>query len=112
MIRPPDSKVTNYFVPPPYITTLRKVYNINNDPQLRKTMTTFYFKKSKKWMKEYKEFKHTKKNLKKIKSDDGFKIIYNLLRKFVKINKINWYELRNPNYELVKDFLKFELGKL
>ena len=112
MIRLPDSKVKNFFVPPPYITTLRRVYDINNDPQLRKTVTSFYYKKCKKWMKEYKEFKHTKKNLKKIESDDGFKIIYNLIRKFVKLNNVNWYELREKNYQLVKDFLKYELGKI
>ena len=112
MIRLPDSKVKNFFVPPPYITTLKRVYDINNDPQLRKTVTSFYYKKCKKWMKEYKDFKHTKKNLKKIESDDGFKIIYNLIRKFVKLHKVNWYELREKNYLLVKDFLKYYLFKI
>jgi hypothetical protein len=112
MVNIPQSKVKNYFVPPPFITTLRLVEDINKDPQLRKTITTFYYKKAKKWMNEYKEFKHTKKNLSKIESKDGYKIIYNLLRKYVKNFKINWYELRKPNYLLVKDFLKYELGKI
>lgn len=95
-----------------FIPTLREKVDINKDPKLRKTITTFYYKKAKKWMETYKDFKHTKKNLKKIKSKDGFKIIYNLLRKFVKKYNVNWYELRKPNYEIVKDFLKYELAKI
>lgn len=96
----------------PMITTIREKVDINKDPQLRKTITTFYYKKAKKWMENYKDFKHTKKNLKIIKSNKGYKIIYNLLRKFVKKNKVNWYELRKPYYEVVKDYLKFELANI
>ena len=106
-----NNRVKNYFVPPPYLVTLREKYDINKDPQLRKTITTFYYKKVKKWMKTYKDFKHTKKNLKIIESDSGYKIIYNLLRKFVKEFDYNWYDLRDHHYSTVKSYFKFELGK-
>lgn len=108
----PYSDVTNYFVPPPLIRVVReKEYNINKDPKYRKEVTKFFYKKSIKWMENYKKFKHTKKNLKIIKSDDGLEIIYQLLRKFTKETKANWYDLEKELYEQVKDFLRFHLGK-
>ena len=105
------SKVKNYFVPPPIISTLREGVDINKDPQLRKVVTNFYYKKIIKWMSKYEDFKHTKKNLKKMKSKDGYKITYNLLRKYVKNNNVNWYNLRELLYNSVKDYLRYELAK-
>lgn len=108
----PYSDVTNYFVPPPLIRTVReKEYDINKDPKYRKQVTKFFYKKTLKWMESYKKFKHTKKNLKIIKSDDGMDIIYQLLRKFVKKNKVNWYDLEKKFYDQVKDYFRFTLGK-
>jgi hypothetical protein len=108
----PYSDVTNYFVPPPLIRVVReKDYNINKDPKYRKIVTKFFYRKVIKWMTDYKKFKHTKKNLKIIESNEGFDIIYQMLRKFVNENEVNWYDLEEELYEQVKDYLRFKLGK-
>ena len=108
----PYSDVTNYFVPPPLIRTVReKDYNINKDPKYRKGVTKFFYRKVIKWMTDYKKLIHTKKNLKTIKSDEGFNIIYQMLRKFVNENEVNWYDLEGDLYEQVKDYFIFKLWK-
>jgi hypothetical protein len=105
------SDVRTIFVPPPIVSTLEKKKNYNKDPQVRKRATDFYLKKAKDWLKNDDNFKHTKKNLKLIESKDGEIIIYNLLRKFVKSNKAEYWYLRSTYYDRVKDFLRYELGK-
>ena len=46
--------------------------------------------------------------VKKISSKEGYKIVYNLIRKFVKEYNINWYDLRDY-YPIFKDYLKYHL---
>ena len=107
----PTSQVSNYFVPPPYISTLQPKVDLNKGANIRKPIADFFYKKVIKWLTNYKTFKHAKKNLKLMKSEDGYTIVYNLLRKFVKRNYVNWWDLRKENYLKVKDFFRYELGK-
>lgn len=101
-----------YFVPPPVISSTLTYQNVNKDPELRKIMTEFFLNKSIKWITYDKNFKHLKKNLSLLKSKDGYKIIYNLLRNYVHQNEANWYDLKQIHYEIVKDYLKYNFGKL
>ena len=68
-------------------------------------------KKTIKWINNYSEFNNSTQLLPKMKTNIGYKIIYNILRQFIKKNNCNWYDLRN-NYELVKDFIRYKLNKL
>jgi hypothetical protein len=74
-------------------------------------MTTFFLKKTIKWLKSCDKFKHLKNTLPKITSDNGYNIIYNLLKIFIKDNDVNWFDLKDY-YVNVKDYLKYKLGKL
>ena len=105
-----DTRVLNYFVPPPIINSQLIYQDINKDKNLRKKMTDFFLKKSIKWLSNYSEFKHAKKTLPLLKSDDGYDIMYNLLKHYVHKNNINWYDLKE-SYDNVKDFLRYKLGK-
>jgi len=103
-------KTLTYFLPPPIVNTSFIYQDINKDQLLRKRITDFFLKKTIKWINKYSEFEKTKHILPKLKEYSGYKIIYNILRQFVKKNKCNWYDLRN-NYELVKDFIRYKLNK-
>jgi hypothetical protein len=106
-----NTRVLNYFLPPPIINSQLVYQNINKDPNLRKSVTNFYLKKVIKWLSSYDEFKHAKKSLKYIKSENGYNIIYNLLRHYVNKNNTNWYDLKE-SYINVKDYLRYKLGNL
>jgi len=103
--------IRKYYVPPPYISTRVVYQDVNKDPNLRKLNTDFFLKKSIKWITNYSEFKHLKNKLSKLKSDNGYNIMYNLLRNYVNSNNINWYDLKD-NYSYVKDYLRYNLGKI
>jgi hypothetical protein len=75
-----------------FVRKVIKYQNVNKDKNLRQITTElfldkylFYFKKNKKYTKHYK----------KIKGKDGYDIIYQLLRLYVKRYKKNWYDLEN-----------------
>lgn len=106
-----DKRILKYFVPPPIVTTVVEYQNINKDENLRKNVTDFFLKKSIKWIENYDEFKHLKNKLELLKSNKGYNIIYNLLREFVKKGSNNWFDLRN-NYDVIKDYLRYKLGKI
>ena len=103
-------KPLTYFLPPPVINSTFSYQDVNKDQILRKTITNFFLKKTIKWINNYSEFKNSKHLLSKLKTDIGYKLIYNILRQFIKKNNCNWYDLRN-NYELVKDFIRYKLNK-
>jgi len=105
-----DTRVLNYFVPPPIINSQLIYQDVNKDNNLRKKMTDFFLKKSIKWLSKYSEFKHVKRALPLLKSDDGYNVMYNLLKHYVHKNGINWYDLKE-SYDNVKDFLRYKLGK-
>jgi len=106
-----EKRYLKYFPPPPIISTQFEYQDVNKDSNLRKLITNFYLKKSIKWISTYDEFEHCKKILFKIKSDNGYNIIYNLLKQYIDKNNANWYDLKK-SYSNVKDFLRYKLGKL
>jgi len=105
-----DTRVLNYFIPPPFIDSQLVYQDVNKDENLRKNMTEFFLKKSIKWISKYNEFAHAKKSLAALKSVDGYNIIYSLLKHYVRKNNINWYDLKE-SYDNVKDYLRYKLGK-
>ena len=106
-----DKRVLKYFIPPPNITSVIEYQNVNKDERLRKNVTDFFLKKSIKWIENYKEFEHLKNKQELLKSTKGYNIIYNLLREFVKKGSNNWFDLRE-NYDVIKDYLRYKLGKI
>jgi len=104
-------KIKKIFPAPPIITTFYEYQDVNKDPNLRKLVTTFFYKKVIKWLTKYPEFKNSKKNLNLIKSPEGYKYIYKLLRKFVKRGNTNWYDLRDQ-YPLLKKYLQYKLEQI
>ena len=79
--------------------------NMNKDPVLRKDVTKFFKNKIIKWIKTDDNFKHLKNKSDII--DD--KLVYNLIRNYVKKHKYNWYELRTDKYHLIKDYVSRKL---
>ena len=105
-------RIKKYFPPPPVIGTYFEYIDVNKNKDLRKKVTTFFHKKVIKWVSssEYPGFSHLKSHQKKLSSEEGYKLIYNLIRYFVKRYNINWYDLKD-NYSLFKDFLRAKLGE-
>ena len=90
----PTKRARRYWpVPPTVMKSTYEYYNVNKDDKLREAVTKFFLNKD--WL----------KNKKALQTKNAYKIIYTLLRLFVKKHKVNWYELREKNYELVKDFI-------
>lgn len=89
------STVKKYYPAPPFIDSVIQYLDINKDPNLRKLMTDYYLEKAKKWVPS------------KVKSN-GYDIIYQLLRKFVKNTNTNWYDLKDK-HEFVKKFIIHKL---
>ena len=97
------------YVVPPITSYLKRTYDINKDPDLRKNISKWFLKKTLKWIKKDKKFKHTKKVYKYINSEKGLRIIYKLLKKFVNLYEVNWYDLQEKHLDEVKDYFKFKL---
>jgi len=108
MVQNKNIRIKKYFPPPPYVGTLIEYIDVNKDKNLRKSVTDFFHKKSIKWTSKYPEYSHVKKYLKKLKSSEGYDVIYQLIRQFVKQYNINWYDLRDY-YVTFKNFLKAKL---
>jgi hypothetical protein len=99
-----------YFLPPANINSNLYYQDINKDKELRLQMTHFYLQKTIKWVNNYNEFKFAKKLLSKLKKEFGYKLIYNILRQFIKKYNYNWYDLKT-NYDIVKDYIRYKLNK-
>ncbi len=104
----PKYRFKKYYPPPPVIGTLVEYIDLNKDKNLRRKVTEFFYKKVLKWVSKYPEFKHLKKYSKKLESAEGFEIVYQLIRHFIKSYNINWYDLRDY-YVIFKDFLRVKL---
>ena len=98
------------FEPPPFIQTVYKYQNINIDKNLQYMVTTKFLDKTIKWIENDNDFKGTKKYLSKLKNEDGYNIMYHILKLFVKKGNTNWYDLGEQE-GLVRDFIKFKLKK-
>ena len=103
-------KIKKYYPPPPIIGTYFEYIDVNKDEKLRLSVTSFFHRKIIKWVSSYPEFSNLKKYTSKISSDDGYKLIYKLIRKFVKEYNINWYDLKDY-YVTFKDYIKYNLIK-
>jgi len=101
--------VKNYYPPPPIISSQLVYQNVNNNKDLRKDVTIFFVNKCVEWLSKDSEFSHEKKNINKLKSSTGKKLIYNLIKNFINKYDLNWYDLRTHNYHLIKKFFKREL---
>ncbi len=86
-----------YYPVPPMYDAIYEYQDLNKDLNLRNQMTMYYHNKSLHWFKHYPEL------IKKINSSNGHKIIYKLLRKYVKHYGINWYDLIDYN-DIVKNY--------
>lgn len=93
---------------PPSSGYYYKYVNVNKNKNLRKSVTLFFQKKLIKWINEYPDYKHLKKHLNKIKSDDGYKIIYKVIRVFLKKNNLKWWDTKK-HYFVLKDYLKVKV---
>lgn len=99
----------------PYVTPYVKSYfnyiDVNMDKNLQKNVTMYFYREMlDKWLNndiQYKKFK----NNKLLQTKDGLQLIYKILNKLVKKGETNWYDLRDPQYELTKDFLFYQLNK-
>ena len=89
------------FIIPPIIVSSAVAYqNINNDQNLRELQTKYFNKKVIEWITNDSDYKNLKNLLSFFKNENGNKVIYNLLRKYVKKNDINWYDLKKENIQL------------
>jgi len=83
-----------------------------NDKDLQKEVIKYFYKKTIKWLGGDHEFSSLRKQLDFIKSEKGLKYIKTLLKIFMKKNKAKWYELREDNYDDVKEFIRTHLKSI
>jgi hypothetical protein len=104
-------KTYKYFPAPPVITTYNKYQDVNNDPNLQHKETLYFLDKTHDWIKYDKSFKKISKIKRHIKGENGYEIIYKILKLFVKRGNTNWYDLKMQE-GLVKDYIKHKLNKI
>ena len=88
----------------PVVPSVIQYQNLNADTTLRTDVTKFFNRKVIKHITKHSDLNHLEKELPFLKSSDGWKFIYKLLRRFVKNTQINWYDLRD-NYRTVRDYI-------
>ena len=104
--------ITPQALPQQAITLVNRTYtyeNVNKNPKLRESITLFYYNKIIKWVKEQKKFAQYKKMLPFLQTKNGYTHVYKLLRVFVKMYNVNWYDLKRK-YIIVKDYLQYKLS--
>jgi len=79
------------------------------DDEIDVTETNFFLDKMIKSIENDSEFSKIKKYSKKLKSVDGFKIILNILKQYMKVKKTTWYDIRDSVYD-VKYFIRDKLA--
>jgi hypothetical protein len=72
--------------------------------------TNFFLDKILKSIENDSEFSKLKKYSQKLKGKDGFKIILNILKQYMKLKKTNWNDIRDSVYD-VKYFIRDKLLK-
>ena len=108
---PPHERIRRYYPAPPIIGTYFEFIDVNKDERLRNQVSKFFHKKVIKWINNYPEFSHLKKIKSKIDNDQGYILIYSLIKKFVDETNINWYDLKQ-HYSVFKDYLRFKLSEI
>lgn len=87
-------------IQPQYTRISYDYQDLNKDPKIHYQIVSFFQKKIIKWINN----NTLKNNIKFIKSEKGFEHIYHLIKKFVKKYNVKWYELREKNYDLIKEY--------
>ena len=109
-----DNKIIlpqNYNYNFPYIKSYYEYIDVNQDKELiKKVVMYFYNELMFNWIKKDSEFKIFE-NKKMLKTKDGLQLIYKILDKLVKKGNTKWWDLRDPQYFLTKDYLKYQLTK-
>lgn len=97
-----NKKIIYNFITPQksYTRIIYDYQDLNKDPKVHEQIINFFQKKIIKWMNN----NLIKKNINFIKSKEGYERIYHLIRKFVKKENVKWYELREKNYALIKEY--------
>ncbi len=108
---PTPSKPHLYFPAPPIISSITSYQDINNDTNLQNMETIYFLERTRECIKKDKSWKKLKKFSKYLNSEDGYEIIYKILRLFVKRGNTNWYDLKIQQH-LVMDFIKYKLTKV
>ena len=85
-----------YYPMPTIIDTVYEYQNINKDPHLRNNVTIFFLKKIKKW---------TNKKI-------DYDTVYSFIRRFVNKTSVNWYDLREQQYPIIKKYLLYKISKI
>ena len=110
-----DGKITNIpntqypFVP--YIKSYYEYIDLNEDKEMIKRVTKYFYDElMNNWIKNDNNFK--KFNSKKmLKTKDGIQLVYKILYKLVKKGDTKWWDLKDPQYILTKDFMFYQLNK-
>ncbi len=108
-VSPTPTNTPVYFPAPPVISTYFKYQNVNADPKLRSSVTNYFLEELIDLIKTDKKFKKLKRHLRKLKDDEGYDIVYHLLRLFVKRGNTNWYDLK-IQYDLVMRYIRHRLS--
>lgn len=96
-------RITQYLHAPLVNRIGYEYQDVNKNIELRTDVTNFYYNKVLKRM-NTSEFENIKTQKTYLESSKGKKLVYNLLRKFIKKSEINWYDLRS-NEDIVKKYL-------
>ncbi len=95
----------------PYIKSYYEYIDVNEDKNLQKNVTMYFYDElMQKWIPNDKNFKIFKNN-KTLKTKDGLQLMYKILLKLVKRGDTKWWDLRDPQYILTKDFIFYQLRK-
>ena len=95
----------------PYIKSYYEYIDLNEDKNLQKNVTKFFYDElMNKWISNDKVFQKFK-NKKILKTKDGLQLIYKILLKLVTKGDTKWWDLRDPQYILTKDYIYYQLSK-
>lgn len=102
-------RLKRYYPVPISLPSIIEYQDVGKDMNLRTEISKYYLEHTIKWIEKDNKLK---KYSKLLKSKEGFEIIYNLLRVYVKNGRANWYDLRDPNNApVIKEYLKYKLSQ-
>jgi hypothetical protein len=107
-IKNADSDSKMIFLPPPIIPTYREFQDVNFDKRLQKRVSVYFLKEI---LKNINKYRLLKPYINHLDSRDGLKLVHHLLRRFVERGGTNWYDLREPQYDLTMDYLYYSLNR-